>query len=79
MNLHLAFVLGYAVTIVALGLWTSRLVRNSSDFFVAGRGLGTGLVFSTMIAANIGAGATIGVAGLAYRDGISAWWWSGSA
>jgi SSS family solute:Na+ symporter len=32
-----------------------------------------------MMAANIGAGATIGVAGLAYRDGISAWWWSGSA
>lgn len=79
MNLYLALVLGYAITIVALGLWTSRLVRNSSDFFVAGRGLGTGLIFSTMIAANIGAGATIGVAGLAYRDGISAWWWSGSA
>jgi len=32
-----------------------------------------------MLAANIGSGATVGVAGLAYRDGISAWWWSGSA
>ena len=32
-----------------------------------------------MLAANIGAGSTVGVAGLAYRDGLSAWWWSGSA
>jgi SSS family solute:Na+ symporter len=46
---------------------------------VAGRTLGPGLIFATMLAANIGSGATVGVAGLAYRDGISAWWWSGSA
>lgn len=32
-----------------------------------------------MLAANIGAGSTVGTAGLAYRDGISAWWWVGSA
>ena len=32
-----------------------------------------------MLAANIGAGSTVGAAGLAYRDGISAWWWVGSA
>ena len=32
-----------------------------------------------MIAANIGAGSTVGAASLAYRDGLSAWWWVGSA
>jgi SSS family solute:Na+ symporter len=31
------------------------------------------------LAANIGAGSTVGAAGLAYRDGISAWWWNGAA
>jgi solute:Na+ symporter, SSS family len=65
--------------VVALGLWTARLVRTSGDFFVASRRLGPGLIFASMLAANIGSGATVGVAGLAYRDGISAWWWSGSA
>ena len=55
------------------------MVRSSSDFFVAGRSLGPGLIFSSMLAANIGAGATVGAAGLGYRDGLSAWWWSGSA
>ena len=79
MSLHLAFVLAYSIAVIAIGLWTSRLIRHSSDFFVAGRSLGPGLIFASMIAANIGAGATIGAAGLAYRDGISAWWWSGSA
>ena len=62
-----------------LGLWSARLVRGSDDFFVAGRKLGPGLVFTTMIAANIGAGSTVGAAGLGYRDGLSAWWWVGSA
>ena len=79
MTLHLAVVIAYAVTIAALGLWTTRFIRTSGDFFVAGRGLGPGLIFSSMLAANIGAGATVGAAGLAYNEGVSAWWWSGSA
>src|SRR5215510_8948879 len=79
MNLQLTLLVLYSVGVIALGLWTSRLIRGSGDFFVAGRSLGPGLIFVTMIAANIGAGSTVGAAGLAYRDGISAWWWVGSA
>jgi SSS family solute:Na+ symporter len=79
MNVQLLLLVVYSVGVVALGLWTARLVRQSSDFFVGGRSLGPGLLFSSMLAANIGAGSTVGAAGLAYRDGISAWWWVGSA
>ncbi len=79
MNLHLTLLVVYSVGIVAFGIWTARFVRRSADFFVAGRSLGPGLIFSSMLAANIGAGSTVGVAGLAYHDGISAWWWVGSA
>ena len=79
MNIHLLLLVVYSVGVVALGLWTARLVRRSSDFFVGGRSLGPGLLFSSMLAANIGAGSTVGAAGLAYHDGISAWWWVGSA
>ena len=32
-----------------------------------------------MLAANIGAGSTVGATGLGYRDGVAAWWWVGSA
>jgi len=78
-SIHLALLIVYSAVIVGLGLWTARLVRGSGDFFVAGRRFGPGLVFTTMIAANIGAGSTVGATGLAYRDGLSAWWWVGSA
>ena len=79
MSLHLALLVVYSLTVVALGLWTARYVRTSSAFFVAGRSLGPGLVLASMLAANVGAGATVNVAGLAYREGLNAWWWSGSA
>jgi SSS family solute:Na+ symporter len=60
-------------------MWIARFVRHSADFFVAGRSLTAPLLFSTVLAANIGAGATIGAAGRGYFDGIGAWWWNGSA
>jgi solute:Na+ symporter, SSS family len=79
LNLPLVLLIVYSLVVVVLGLWSARFVKTSSAFFVAGRSLGPGLIFSSMLAANIGAGSTIGAAGLAYRDGISAWWWVGSA
>ena len=78
-NLHLLLLIGYSVGVVALGIWASRFVRGSSDFFVGGRGMGPALLMSSMLAANIGAASTVGVAGKAYQEGISAWWWVGSA
>ncbi|HXH06557.1 MAG TPA: sodium:solute symporter family protein, partial [Vicinamibacterales bacterium] len=76
---HLALLIAYSGLLVAIGLWIGRRVRSTADFFVAGRRLGPGLLFSTLLAANIGAGSTVGAAGLGYRDGLSAWWWVGSA
>jgi SSS family solute:Na+ symporter len=79
LNLHLALLIVYSTGVLGLGIWTARFVRSSSAFFVAGRSLGPGLLLSSMLAANIGAGSTLGATGLAYRDGVSAWWWVGSA
>ena len=79
MNIHLLLLIVYSALLTAAGLWIGRYVRGSGDFFVAGRALGAPLIFSTVLAANIGAGTTVGAAGLAYTEGISAWWWNGSA
>ena len=78
-NLSLAIILGYTLVMMTWGLWMSRQVKGSSDFFVAGRSLGPGLLAATFLAANIGAGSTVGAAGLGYRDGLAGWWWVGSA
>jgi solute:Na+ symporter, SSS family len=76
---QLALLLAYSTLLVGLGLWIGRRVSAAGDFFVAGRRLGPGLIFSTMLAANIGGTSTVGASGLGYRDGVSAWWWVGSA
>jgi SSS family solute:Na+ symporter len=78
-NLH-EFVLGlYSLLLMALGLYVGRRVRGTADFFVARRGLGPGLIFATMLAANIGAGSTVGATSRGYVGGVAAWWWVGSA
>ena len=79
MTLFFALLLLYSAGLVALGLWVGRTVRDTSGFFVAGRSLGPGLLFATFLAANIGASSTVGATGYAYRDGLAAWWWNGSA
>ncbi|HSC26455.1 MAG TPA: sodium:solute symporter family protein [Vicinamibacterales bacterium] len=76
---HLVLLLVYSTGLIALGLWIGRRVRGSGDFFVAGRSLGPGLIFATVLAANIGAGSTVGATGVGFDDGVSAWWWNGSA
>ena len=79
MTAGLWVLLAYAGGLVALGAWIGRRVGRAGSFFVADRKLGPVLLFATVLAANLGAGTTVGAAGLGYRDGLSAWWWVGSA
>jgi len=78
-NIYVALLIGYSAALTALGLWIARRVRGPADFFVAGRKLTWPYIAATMLAANIGAGATVGATGLAYQQGVSAWFWNASA
>ena len=79
MNPYVALLIAYSVGLTALGLWIARRVQGPADFFVASRRLSWPFITATMLAANIGAGATVGATGLAYNEGVSAWFWNGSA
>ena len=79
MSLTLVLLVVYSLLMAGVGLWVGRRVRATGDFFVAGRSLGPTLIFATFLAGNIGAGSTVGAAGLGYRDGVSAVWWNVSA
>jgi SSS family solute:Na+ symporter len=79
LNEQLVILLAYSAVMASLGLWIGRRVGGTKDFFVAGRRLGPGLIFSTMLAANIGAGSTVNATALGYRNGLAASWWVGSA
>jgi len=79
MNIYLIGLLAYSALLMTVGIVISRRIKTASDFLVAGRRLGPGLIFTTFLAANLGAGSTVGATGLGYRLGLSAWWWVGSA
>ena len=75
----LVFLIAYCLLLLLVGAQASRSVHRAEDFFVAGRNLSPSLVFATFLAANIGAGSTVGAAEFGYTDGLAAWWWVGSA
>ena len=50
----LAAILVYAAVLAVAGARLGRRVRGAADFFVASRGLGAGLLFATLLAANLG-------------------------
>ena len=79
MNGYVLVLLLYSGALILLGVLASRSVRAAADFFVARRSVGAGRLCATLLAANIGAGSTVGAAGLGYHVGLSGWWWVGSA
>jgi solute:Na+ symporter, SSS family len=79
MSLYVWLLAVFVAVQIGVGLWIGRRLRGASDFFVAGRRLPAPLVFATFLAANIGAGSTIGAASLGYRIGLGGWWWNTSA
>ena len=75
MNGYLWAILVYAIVLIGVGFFISKRVKGAADFFVGGRKFTPALLFITLVAPNIGAGSTVGVAGLGYKVGISAAWW----
>jgi SSS family solute:Na+ symporter len=78
-NLQAGVLILYSAFFIGFGLYIGRRVKKADDFLVAGRSLGPGLLSATFLAANIGAGSTVGATGLGYKYGFGAWWWVGSA
>ena len=69
-TIDLAIVIVYLVAVTALGLWASRGIRSSKDFFLAGRSLPWWAAGMSMVVSDIGAKDMVGLAGDAYRFGI---------
>src|SRR6478735_2594439 len=72
MSLQLGLLAAFVLVQIGVGLWVGHRLRGTSDFFVAGRRLPAPLVFATFLAANIGAGSTIGASSLGYSLGLGA-------
>jgi SSS family solute:Na+ symporter len=71
MSLNLAGVILYVVVLFAIGIWVSRKISNVTDYVVAGRTLGPGLVMFSVFATFFGAEAIVGTGGAVYENGIA--------
>ncbi len=60
----------YLLAVLGLGLWISRGVKSSKDFFLAGRSLPWWAVAMSLVVSDIGAKDMIGVAADSYRYGV---------
>jgi len=68
--LDIGIILFYLAGMVAVGIWTSRKVKNLADYSLAGKSLGFLVMIGTLVGAAIGAASTMGKAGKAYELGI---------
>ena len=60
----------YVLVILAVGLWAGRRVEDQTDYIVAGRRMGVGLLIFTLFATFFGGGTIMGVAGAAHGEGL---------
>ena len=73
-SLMLIIIAGYLATCLGIGAWASRRTRSASDFFVAGRGIGTLLVGFAAFSTTMSGFGFIGGPGLVYKFGTSSFW-----
>jgi SSS family solute:Na+ symporter len=72
-----SFLLAFAATLAGLALiaWRPQL-RSAADFTLAGRAAGPWHVAGAIMGTLVGGASTLGTAQLAFRFGLSAWWFT---
>lgn len=71
-TLDLAVIGLYLLFMLLVGVWFVRRVKNTDDYYVAGRTLGPLVLAATVCATIIGGSAMMGRAGIAYTTGFKA-------
>jgi solute:Na+ symporter, SSS family len=78
-QLTVGHVIGVIVTfaiMTVVGLYAMRKVKSSEDFSVGGRKVSATVIAGTLMGTAIGGGATIGTSQMAFKYGLSAWWFT---
>ena len=70
----------YLAGVLGFGIYLTRAVKSSGDYFLAGRRLPFFAIGMSIVVSDIGATDLIGLGGAGYRYGIAAanWDWIGS-
>jgi Na+/proline symporter len=71
MNAVLLAIIAYVLIQFIIGVWVSRRIVSASDYILAGRSLGLGLVTFSVFATYFGAEAIVASGGAVYQRGLS--------
>ena len=71
-GLDLSIIGIYLVVMIIVGVVASKKIKNSSDYYLAGRSFGPLVLMATVCATIIGGSGLMGRAGVAYSDGFKA-------
>lgn len=75
MSLGIIVVLALGTIMLIVGMWTSKKIKTSDDYYVGGRNLGALVTISTQCATFVGGGMTLGWIGMGFRYGASSAWY----
>lgn len=79
MSVYLFVILLYFCVLIGVAVRKSLSVKTQEDFMVAGRRVSTWFLVGTLVCTWVGSGSLFGSAGLAFREGFSALWFSAGA
>jgi SSS family solute:Na+ symporter len=65
----------YFLAIIGIGIWSKRRAGNQNGFFVAHRRGTLLFITGSLVATAIGGSATVGMAGLGFKQGLTGAWW----
>lgn len=74
--LHIIGIVSTLLIMVAVGIHSGKKVKNAADFATGGHRAGTAIVVGTITGTLVGGSSTIGTAQLAFKYGLSAWWFT---
>jgi SSS family solute:Na+ symporter len=72
---QLLIISAYFIAIIGIGVWSKRGAGSQNGFFVAHRRGTLLLITGSLVATAIGGSATVGMAGLGFKQGLTGAWW----
>ncbi|MEE3367026.1 MAG: hypothetical protein VX304_15375, partial [Planctomycetota bacterium] len=73
-HIVLAFILGYMLLCIVVGLWAMRRTRSTHDFFMAGSRLGFLVTSVAIFSSTMSGWGFVGGPGLVYTIGAGTFW-----
>ena len=74
-SIDIVVLIGYLLLITGIGIWSSKKIKNTGDFFVAGRSLGKFMTAMLNFGTGTHSDQAVGVIAKTYQVGLAGIWY----